>query len=103
MADFKSLKSGKGKGKGMFGPPPKSGSGNLEAPEHAPATPSTTDEKDKVLRGKRGKTGRTEPFSTRVTAEFNEEFRRIGFEHKMKKVELLEACLEAYKREHGML
>ena len=91
MADFSKIK---GKGKNRFGdvPTPDQTENNLEAPEVAPAEAVTKTKKS------RGKTGRTEPFNTRVTLEFDKEFRTIAFNRGFrKKVELLEACLEAYK------
>lgn len=84
MADFSKIVKTKKKRFGDI-PSPEESDNNLEAPEVAPA------------RQPRGKTGRTVPFATKVTAEFDEEFRRIAFFGKMKKVELLEAALEAYK------
>lgn len=90
MADFAKIK---GKGKNRFGdiPTPGDTDNNLDAPEIAPADPSIQVKKS------RNKTGRTEPFNTRVTAEFDKEFRTIAFTRGLKKVELLEACLDAYK------
>ena len=85
MADFSKIKKTK---KNRFGeaPSPDDNDNNLNAPEIAPA------------RRPRNKTGRTVAFATKVTAEFDEEFRRIAFFGKMKKVELLEKALEAYKK-----
>lgn len=95
MADFSKLK---GKGKNRFGdiPKPDETDNNLDAPEIAPADPSIEAKKF------RNKTGRTEPFNTRVTAEFDKEFRTIAFTKGFKKVELLEACLDAYKELNGI-
>jgi hypothetical protein len=89
MADFSKIKKSK---KSRFGdaPSPEEDDNNLEAPETAPA------------RKPRNKTGRTVAFATKVTAEFDEEFRHIAFFGKMKKVELLEKALEAYKRENNI-
>lgn len=89
MADFSKIKQTK---KNRFGdaPSPEDNDNNLDAPEIAPA------------RKPRNKTGRTVPFATKVTAEFDEEFRRIAFFGKMKKVELLEKALEAYKKENNI-
>lgn len=85
MADFSKIKQRK---KSRFGkaPSPEDNNNNLDAPETAP------------VRKPRKKTGRTVPFATKVTSEFDEEFRRIAFFGKMKKVELLEKALEAYKK-----
>ncbi len=63
---------------------------NLKQPEHAPKAP-----KKKA----RVKTGRTETFSTRVHPKFLKEFKNIAFKNDLKLVELLEASLEAFKRE----
>jgi len=65
---------------------------NLEQPEHAPIPPPP---KKKA----RVKTGRTETFSTRVHPKFLKEFKIIAFKNDLKLVELLEASLEAFKRE----
>ena len=42
----------------------------------------------------RKKTNRTVPFSTRVSQQFDDEFRRIAFEGKLKHAELMEHMLE---------
>ncbi|NOR23572.1 MAG: hypothetical protein GQ542_04135 [Desulforhopalus sp.] len=95
MADFGKIK---GKGKNRFGdiPTPDETDNNLDAPEIAPADPSVEVKKS------RNKTGRTVPFNTRVTAEFDKEFRTIAFTGGFKKVELLEVCLDAYKELNGI-
>ena len=83
MADFKKTVNNR------FGKPPQKKTefeNVLDAPETAPAKKA------------RRKTGRTVQFSTRVTPEFNEEFRVIAFEKRLKKVELLELLLEEFKR-----
>jgi len=77
--------------KNRLGKPPTEASTTLEQPEHAPAA------QDKPAKKARKKTGRTEPFGTRVSPEFKEEFERLAFEDKLKNVELLEAMLAAYK------
>lgn len=69
----------------------------LDAPEHAPANPESLSP-----RKARGKTGRTEPFNTRVTKEFNEEFERVRVIMNLKKVELLEASLNAIKEKNKL-
>ena len=46
----------------------------------------------------RRKTNRTVPFSTRVNQQFDDEFRRIAFEGKLKHAELMEHMLELYKK-----
>jgi hypothetical protein len=85
-ADFSKLK----KGKNRFGAVPEreETSGNLEAPETAPA--------ESVKRKSRGKTSRTEPLNFKVTAEFKREFKRAALENDLKLVEFLETCFESY-------
>lgn len=46
----------------------------------------------------RSKTNRTIPFATRVSQEFDDSFRRIAFESKLKHAELMENMLELYKK-----
>ena len=46
----------------------------------------------------RKKTNRTVPFSTRISQQFDDEFRRIAFENKLKHAELMEQMLELYKK-----
>ena len=78
---------------GRFGAPPEltEASTTLEAPEHAPESPTTQ-------RKARRKTGRTIQFSTKVTSAFDEEFRELAFRNKLKHSELLEVFLETYKK-----
>ena len=75
-------------------PTPEESPNNLKAPETAPLETEITKPTGRPAR----KTGRTEAFGTRVSPEFNKEFRRIAFEDGLKFVELLEASLEAYKK-----
>jgi len=94
MADLSKIKGAKSK-TNRFGdvPLPAEKSATLEEPEHAPKA------KDKPERKKaRAKTGRTVPFSTKVTSEFDEDFRRTAFENGLKHAELMEAGLAAYKK-----
>jgi hypothetical protein len=77
------------KKKNRLGALPIEVSTTLEQPEHAPAEPT--------VKKARRKTGRTEPFGTRVSAEFQIEFKRLMFEDGLKKVELLEVMLAVYK------
>lgn len=86
MADFSKLKKKK---KDRFGDLPtiEETQNNLEAPETAP-----------IARKTRKKTDRTEPLNFKVTAEFKKEFKTIAFEQELKQVELLEKCLELYKK-----
>lgn len=46
----------------------------------------------------RAKTNRTIPFATRVSSEFDDEFRRIAFEGKLKHAESMEKMLALYKK-----
>jgi len=46
----------------------------------------------------RRKTNRTVPFSTRVSQEFDDDFRRFAFENKLKHAELMELMLDLYKK-----
>ncbi len=97
MADFSKIK-GKGGKKNRFTStaPTIEPSSNLEAPESAPVNPETKNKKA------RGKTGRVKPFSTRVTQEFLDDIREIGFRMKLKKVEVLEEALKTYKEKNEL-
>ncbi len=77
------------KKKSRFGTPPTDASTTIDQPEHAPTVPTA--------KKARRKTGRTEPFGTRVSADFNTEFKRLMFEDGLKKVELLEEMIAVYK------
>ncbi len=46
----------------------------------------------------RKKTNRTIPFATRVDEVFDNDFRKIAFENRLKHAELLEEMLELYKK-----
>lgn len=93
MADLKNLK---GKRKNKLGEYLKDDETStvLEAPESAPASQN--------IRKAREKTGRTEPFGTRVSKEFLEDFKEVTFKTGLKKVELLEEALRAYKKINGL-
>lgn len=99
MADFSKLNESKPKNR--FGSPLKEqdASSILEAPEHAPAEPKT----NSITKKARAKTGRTEPFSTRVSKEFETDFKQVAFQMNLKKVDLLEESLKAYKEKHGLI
>ena len=91
------------KRKTRLGEPPQASeaSTTLEAPEHAPLIPKEQplQSAKKTVRSKnRGKTGRTVTFGTRVSQEFDNEFRELAFREKMKHVELLEEMLRFYKK-----
>jgi len=108
MVDMKKLKGKGGSAKKRFGdmPKPEEAESNLSAPETAPAAKPVAHEK-KVTKAKtrdqkaRGKTGRTEPFGTRVSQEFLDDFNETAFLSKLKKVELLESMLAAYRKAKG--
>lgn len=98
------------KKKTRLGMPPlaEEASTTLDAPEHAPAPvkketaieaqskPVAPKSKERSL--SRSKTGRTVTFGTRVSQEFDDEFREVAFREKKKHVELLEAMLKVYKK-----
>ena len=96
MADFSKIKDKK---KNRFGSPisSKESSTILNAPEHAPVNPKEEGREVKKKKA-RGKTGRTTPFSTRVSEEFDKDFRKVAFTMGLKKVDLLEECLKSYKK-----
>ena len=78
------------KKKRLGAPPPlEDVSTTLAAPEHAPSSPAE--------RKVRAKTGRTVPFGTKVTAEFDARFRTAAFHAKLKHSELLEEMLALYE------
>jgi hypothetical protein len=68
-------------------PAPEETVGNLAAPEVAPSAAQRT----------RRKTGRTVLFSTRVSEQFDREFRAIADREHVLLTKLLELALEAYK------
>lgn len=87
------------KKKTRLGMPPMAdeASTTLKAPEHAPSPPVKA---EKVIEKptSRGKTGRTVTFGTRVSQEFDDDFREVAFREKKKHVELLEEMLRVYKK-----
>lgn len=107
MVDMKKLKGRGGNAKKRFGdiPRPEDTDENLKAPEIAPAPKPAAKKKAAKTKTRdqkaRGKTGRTEPFGTRVSQEFLDDFNEAAFLSKLKKVELLEAMLEAYRKKNG--
>ena len=75
-------------------------SSTLAAPEHAPAAPEEDSiQASESVRKARQKTERTIPFSTRVSAVFDREFRDIAHAKRLKHVELLEEMLDLYKKQ----
>lgn len=71
-------------------------SDTLSQPEHAPAAPAKAAKSTKKARQK---TGRTVAFGTRVSSKFLTEFKQVAFDSGLKLVDLLEASLEAYKKQ----
>jgi hypothetical protein len=65
----------------------------------AAATPSPPDQGRRVRDGRSARrTGRTVQFATRVTPDFDEQFRAIAERDRLLHVELLEKALSAYER-----
>lgn len=81
--------------KGLGAPPPlDEASPNLQAPEHAPASPSRVPRIDgRSLR----RSNRTMQFATRVTVEFDERIRTIAQRDGLLLVEVMERALDAYE------
>jgi hypothetical protein len=92
---LKSLAAKQAKRKRMPAPPaPDEASPNLEAPEHAPASPAPARRVDgRSLR----RSNRTVQFATRVTVEFDERIRMIAERDRLMLVEVLERALDAYE------
>ena len=88
-------------GKRSFGAPPLPDEthGNLSAPEVAPAAPAPRSAVDSSGRKTRKKTGRTVLFSTRVSEEFDSDFRAIAEQDNLLLTRLLELSLDAYRRQ----
>jgi hypothetical protein len=93
MAKFPNL------AKRHFGPPPALDEtpGNLAAPEVAPAVP----EAPSATRKTRKKTGRTVLFSTRVSKDFDREFRLTAERDNLLLTRLLELAFDAYRKQRG--
>lgn len=96
MADVSKLKKAS-----RLGPPPaaEEASGNLAAPEVAPASATAAEPGQYRRRDMRSarRTNRTLPFATRVSPEFDERIRTIAERDNLLLVELLERALEAYE------
>jgi hypothetical protein len=106
MADLTKLKRRSSLG---APPSPEEASGNLAAPEVAPAqvlapqksvTPTTA----QPIRGRSRidgrslrRTGRTVQFATRVSLDFDERLRHLAQREGLKLVEVLERALDAYE------
>ena len=85
--------------KRRFGAPPalEDTSGILAAPEVAPAAPEPRSAPS-TARKTRKKTGRTVLFSTRVSAEFDSEFRATAERDNLLLTRLLELSFAAYQK-----
>jgi hypothetical protein len=97
MADFPSS------AKRRFGAPPalEDTNGILAAPEVAPAAPPSPSASAGTGRKTRKKTGRTVLFSTRVSAEFDSEFRATAERDNLLLTRLLELSFDAYRKQRG--
>jgi hypothetical protein len=89
-----------------FGAPPtlEATTGILAAPEVAPAPPPPTEQPRRAAdstRKSRKKTGRTVLFSTRVSAEFDREFRETAERDHLLLTRLLELSFDAYRKERN--
>ena len=88
-----------------FGAPPtlEATTGILAAPEVAPAPPLPTEPRRGAdsTRKSRKKTGRTVLFSTRVSAEFDREFRETAERDNLLLTRLLELSFDAYRKERN--
>jgi hypothetical protein len=96
MAKFPNL------AKRHFGAPPalEETSGNLAAPEVAPAAPEPRSI-ESAGRKTRKKTGRTVLFSTRVSEAFDRDFRATAEQDNLLLTRLLELSFDAYRRQRG--
>ncbi len=95
MADFGKIRTGK---KNLPSPPSMDeASKNLEAPESAPSAAATKRRDGRSA----NRTGRTLPFATRVSQEFNDKLRDIAERDSLRLCELLEKALEAYEKQHA--
>lgn len=70
---------------------------NLEAPEHAPASPPSAPRASRVDGRTLRKSHRTIQFATRVTDEFDTRLREIAQRDGLLLVEVLEKALDAYE------
>ena len=88
--------------KRRFGAPPAldDTSGILAAPEVAPAAPAPQSAPS-AGRKTRKKTGRTVLFSTRVSAEFDSEFRATAERDNLLLTRLLELSFDAYRKQRN--
>jgi hypothetical protein len=86
-----------------FGTPPalEDTTGILAAPEVAPAAPEPRNAANGTGRKSRKKTGRTVLFSTRVSADFDSQFRATAERDNLLLTRLLELCFDAYRKQRG--
>lgn len=89
--------------KRRFGAPPalEDTTGILAAPEVAPAAPEPRIVAASAGRKTRKKTGRTVLFSTRVSAEFDREFRATAERDNLLLTRLLELSFDAYRKQRN--
>jgi hypothetical protein len=89
--------------KKSFGMPPALDEtpGNLASPEVAPAIPEPRNLVQVGSRKTRKKTGRNVLFSTRVSEEFDREFRATAEKDNLLLTRLLELSLDAYRKQRG--
>lgn len=82
--------------KSRFGdvPAPMAGQGVLQAPEHAPAAEGMTTQ----TKSAREPAKRTVQFNTKVTADFDRDFRLVAVGQGLKHGALLEDMLAVYKK-----
>jgi hypothetical protein len=59
-------------------------------------------ETEELPKKARAKTGRTKPFSTKVTPEYQDKMRWAIFKTKLKKVEILEESMELFLAHKGI-
>jgi len=97
MAKFPNL------AKRHFGAPPalEETSGNLAAPEVAPAAREPRTTVESAGRKTRKKTGRTVLFSTRVSETFDRDFRATAEHDNLLLTRLLELSFDAYRRQRN--
>jgi hypothetical protein len=90
--------------KRRFGAPPAldDTTGILAAPEVAPAAPEPRSAAASAGRKTRKKTGRTVLFSTRVSAEFDREFRATAERDNLLLTRLLELSFDAYRKQKNV-
>ncbi len=82
-------------------PPPDDTNGNLAAPEVAPAAPTPPRLIETTERKTRKKTGRTVLFSTRVSEQFDRDFRVTAERDNLLLTRLLELAFDAYRKQKG--